>query len=526
MLSPEEGRKVKPLYGYESVTRSSSLKKKKKVRPVEEDECWNDYSYAKSTYALHDSIIIQDKKNKNNNNKKMMMMKNEKEYYQIIKNLEKNWISDKSTLLVKDKSQVSDISTQSKSHNVLYHCDYPFNITKCLLTMEPLEVLILMGYAFCDEDESECGTNVLIAQDIFKFLAEEICYFSPCLSLKLMRHNFAKRHIDRQQYREEYSIMFDIRIAFRDKNDEVIYEVLYCGSKYDVGRSFLSEKLNNFLNKSSVSQHFLHESLLTYREKMSFPKLHHLELQRNIREVFGYSNELASEKYDVLDNRDYTSHPVFKNGTLVKLSHITNKWGGIELYNLLGNVRGCFTESNEEEYILYVQLLYDRDASFIIESPTVHCFLVHNDNNIEHDCPEISIPPDGSLPFPLKALFATATRAKLINPCSRQLSVVIPSLEDFNSSNALVPQHIASEEQESDSGAVRAALFNYIHELAWRSISICYDLCEVLQQAYSETILTWIEECCVDDYIDWKYKNVDSIVLKIMSKLYQIYCRH
>ncbi len=520
---------------FASPTQSSTIrnylfrKNKKKIYPAK-NKRKDSYNFATSTYTLHDSIVCDHPKEQQHRLKQ-----------------ENNWtnlINCNHNTNMNMGHQLSHHPQKNNPRNVLYHSDYPKNVMESILAMEPLQLLIIIGYGYSTVDapnhHPEHPTNILIAQDIFIFLSRELYKYYPCLNVQFMRHNIDKVHWRTHQCILNYSTTFDIQIALRGNNNQYDVEFLFFGSKYELSKSFLSDQLRVFFKTTTLQTHFLHSSLacrqhptIQYNDDIiDFPILHHITLEQDIRRHFNENNDLCSDKFNVFDGRAHASHGILHNGQMVRVWHVVNQWGREESYSVLGYIRGCFTSEITNESVLYIQWKYDEQVKHMIQSIPEHCMIV--DENEPCACPDVEIRADDStsLPSALKMLFSIARdmhsstnnhdldeyNMRGSQSCSKlgshhcHLEVVLPdvssschlqqagcednsgfTINDKDEANAHCDGHsfqlLNGHQTQLE---MRSSLFNQLHEMAWRCIAFFPHASLVLQQTYSEEILNWV----------------------------------
>jgi len=524
---------------YQSPTQSSALRKylfQKKVSPVHYNEKLpNKHSYATATYNLNDSSVTPHKQGNSGARRKR--------FVRSLKKREVAWVPA-SCGGNGDNMGPSPGPQQSRSERFCYS-DYPFNVLQHIRSLRPREVVIYMGYSYSAQatstrhtttttttigHELEYSTNLLIAQDIFMFLSEEIYQYFPCLQVKFLRHNIDKKHWKSHHFIPDYLTSFDIQIALCDQQDKLYCELLYYGSKYEIGKGFLRERLKSFMNLSKVKAHLLHPILVQNQppprkynirhhcdgvsnnddcvvdmsDVISFPPLHLYPLKERISIEFGPSDVLCSDAISIFDGRAFASHSTYRNGQEVKVAHTTNGWGGHEHYNVVGYVLGCYRYRCDEELenvILYIQPKYDNTEGSVYSTGMEHCYLM-NDTSAEgsrNDCPGLSsLTTTEGLPPCLDLLFSTVPFVYPENSCytlqqatTSRTSFFLDGIGDdafsaLGSGDVGVSHTLSTHHhslyslRERQSGkdrsrrtcmfSLRKALFNYLHELVWRVI--------------------------------------------------------
>jgi hypothetical protein len=572
---------------YETPTETSTIKtyfSRKifaQVAPILKSSKKNkDYSFASSTYTLHDAIITTPEKVKSKKERKRDAGRT--------RNRENSWQRDNNIHIT------SSTTSQSSPQEVLHHSDYPTDLMINVLALERLQLLVSVGYSYSslesEHNHAEHYTNVFIAQDIFNFFSSEIYKYYPCLNVQFMRHNLNKPHWKRHQFISNYSTTFDIQIALKDHNNKFYLELLYFGSKYKLAKSFLSHQIKCFFDIPAIQKHLLDPTLLQHQHQykrtcgnsthttsrkhdrdtdsygdyddenndnnsinsiIPFPEVHHSTLRRQIRGLFGPSDEVCSHQLTIFDARSHSFHPIFRNGMQVCVMHACNRWGGQELFPQCGYVLGCYTHDTTQESILYIQHEHDHTASFLISTSTAHCYKADGDRTHllanEAACPDIFIPSDKNiLPFPLELLVTVVKKdMRVASSCcpwhvaadgleksavckqqskycrhqasQRHIHVEIPDISTATATatatcSSVINEgalHLLRENGSSARGGdvsqsewmklLRAEVFHCLHALVWRTIELHgAHLSAELQLAYSEDILSWILLVCGD----------------------------
>ena len=500
---------------------------------------------ATSMYTLNDSSVTIIPNTK-------MNLKDVNMRKEGIKSREKEWKMSKN---FNEKATDTPLTKKLSSNEILLHSDFPFDIRRSILSLKPLDLMVLIGYSFstdCDHHEHE--SNILIAKDIFQFVTTELYRYCPCLRVLLMRHNIDKQHWKTHQFISNYASTFDIRIALCDDSNKRHTKVLFHGSKFDLRKRNIFDTLTSFMGKLSVKKHLLHPLLIRQQRInlsnddsdvnfwISYPPLYTALMKDCIDHSFGCSDVLYSEKLPILDARAHSSHPKFKNGTQVKVLHAVNQWGGCEAYSVLGQVCGCFSHSTLSDdttgtSVLYIKPIYDHTGDNIITANIEHCFLVDDTSEVAKscDCPPLGSTSDNpnDLPMPLKVLLTSAQKiyevgssysledlVKFSNNDSTVLSSEFDNHLDLNQFSSFHYHH----SHESDCVAnfdfeLRSALYNSLHELSWRVIDCNARFTDVLQQAYSEEMISWItKHPCVQDIYP-HYSSPDRCAKVILSEL-------